>query len=75
MTDEVEVVEVVEPRKWFEAQTVISFSVIAAFLLLVFIWTFYQPKLDAGSRDIVMMLIGGLNTAVGSVIQFFLNRK
>lgn len=65
----------VDPGKWFEAQTVIAFSVIFGFLAFIFMWTLYQPPLEPAHRDIMLLLVGGLNTAVGSVIQYFLNRE
>ena len=64
-----------KPVRWFpEAQVVISFSVIFAFLVMCFLWSLYQPKLDSTQEKIVLLLVGALINQSGAVVQYFLNR-
>ena len=61
--------------KWFETQTIIALGICFAYIGLVYTWTFYQPTLAAEQRDVVILLVGGLSTALGAVIQAFFNRS
>jgi hypothetical protein len=64
----------IDPRKWFESASIISFTIIATFCVLLFWWSYRPPTLSTEQKDVLMMLMQVMNTAVVGVIAYFLKK-
>jgi hypothetical protein len=63
-----------DPRKWFQTSTVISFILISALGGLLVAWTFFPPLYTEEQTKVFLRLLDLLQIGVIGVIAYFLKK-
>ncbi len=56
---------------WNDTQKLLAFVVVAAFILVIFIWMFHPPATDVASTSVLNTLVGTLGGFAGMVVTFY----
>lgn len=65
----------IDPRKWFTATSVIAFSAVITFCVLLVWWSYKPPELSQEQMAVWSQLLQILNTIIVGVIAYFLKRE
>lgn len=65
----------IDPRKWFQSSSVIAFTAVITFCVLLIWWSYAPPALTQEQASVWSQLLQILNTIIVGVIAYFLKRE
>lgn len=65
----------IDPRKWFQASSVIAFCAVITFCVLLVWWSYSPPALTQEQASIWSQLLQILNTIIVGVIAYYMKRE
>jgi uncharacterized YccA/Bax inhibitor family protein len=60
-----------ETTSWNDTQKLLAFVVVAAFIVVIFVWMLHPPSTDSAATAVLNTLVGTLGGFAGMVVTFY----